>query len=129
MVERPEEDRVKLRGKDGSRERPTDKADSDIAQHWRRLSSPVHLFRGDAIDLLRPRAHELDAAPGNDERLETVRLQARDQLEHGLSLGAWLFSVPSLAYFSTQLDSTSISLYGVASQLSTIKQWQETPDR
>jgi hypothetical protein len=52
-----------------------------------------------------------------------------DQLEHGLSLGSWLFSVPSLAYFSTQLDSTSISLYGVASQLSTIKQWRETPDR
>jgi hypothetical protein len=52
-----------------------------------------------------------------------------DQLEHGLSLGAWLFSVPSLAYFSTQLDSTSISLYGVASQLSTIKQWREAPER
>jgi hypothetical protein len=52
-----------------------------------------------------------------------------DQLEHGLSLGSWLFSVPSLAYFSTQFDSTSISLYGVASQLSTIKQWRETPDR
>ena len=52
-----------------------------------------------------------------------------DQLEHGLGLGAWLFSVPSLAYFSTQFDSTSISLYGVASQLSTIKQWRETPER
>jgi len=52
-----------------------------------------------------------------------------DQLEHGLSLGAWLFSVPSLAYFSTQFDSTSISLYGVASQLSTIKQWREAPER
>jgi len=52
-----------------------------------------------------------------------------DQLEHGLSLGSWLFSVPSLAYFSTQLDSTSITLYGVASQLSTIRQWRETPER
>jgi hypothetical protein len=52
-----------------------------------------------------------------------------DQLEHGLGLGAWLFSVPSLAYFSTQFDSTSISLYGVASQLSTIKQWREAPER
>jgi len=52
-----------------------------------------------------------------------------DQLEHGLSLGAWLFSVPSLAYFGTQFDSTSISLYGVASQLSTIKQWREAPER
>jgi len=52
-----------------------------------------------------------------------------DGLEHGLSLGAWLFSVPSLAYFSTQFDSTSISLYGVASQLSTIGQWRESPER
>ena len=52
-----------------------------------------------------------------------------DGLEHGLCLGAWLFSVPSLAYFSTQFDSTSISLYGVASQLSTIGQWRESPER
>jgi hypothetical protein len=52
-----------------------------------------------------------------------------DQLEHGLSLGAWLFSVPSLAYFNTQLDSASIDLYGVASQLSTIKKWREQPNR
>ncbi len=52
-----------------------------------------------------------------------------DQLEHSLSLGAWLFSVPSLAYFNTQFDSTSIDLYGVASQLSTIKKWREKPKR
>ena len=52
-----------------------------------------------------------------------------DGLEHGLGLGAWLFSMPSLAYFGTQFDSTSISLYGVASQLSTIKQWREAPER
>ncbi|MEW6511932.1 MAG: hypothetical protein AB1428_13355 [Bacteroidota bacterium] len=52
-----------------------------------------------------------------------------DQVEHSLSLGAWLFSVPSLAYFSTQFDSTSIDLYGVASQLSTIKRWREAPER
>jgi hypothetical protein len=51
-----------------------------------------------------------------------------DQLEHGLCLGAWQFSLPSLAYFSTQFDSTSIDLYGVASQLSTIKKWRENPD-
>jgi hypothetical protein len=52
-----------------------------------------------------------------------------DQLEHSLGLGAWLFSVPSLAYFSSQFDSTSIDLYGVASQLSTIKRWREAPER
>ena len=52
-----------------------------------------------------------------------------DQLEHSLALGGWLFSVPSLAYFSTQFDSTSIDLYGVASQLSTIKRWRDAAGR
>jgi hypothetical protein len=51
-----------------------------------------------------------------------------DQLEHEMALGSWLFSLPSLAYFSNQLDSTSIDLYGVASQLSTIRKWKENPD-
>lgn len=49
-----------------------------------------------------------------------------DQLEHDLALGSWLFSLPSLAYFSTQFDSNTIDLYGTASQLSTIEKWQET---
>ena len=49
-----------------------------------------------------------------------------DQMEHQMCLGVWLFSVPSLAYFSTQLDSASVQLYGVASQLSTVKKWKET---
>ncbi len=48
-----------------------------------------------------------------------------DELERNLSLGTWMFSLPSLAYFSTQFDSTTIDLYGVASQLSTIKKWEE----
>jgi hypothetical protein len=48
-----------------------------------------------------------------------------DAMEQQLCLGKWLFSLPSLAYFSTQFDSTSIDLYGVASQLSTIKKWKE----
>ncbi|HVN47186.1 MAG TPA: hypothetical protein VMU30_00030 [Bacteroidota bacterium] len=48
-----------------------------------------------------------------------------DRLEHQMCLGVWLFSEPSLAYFSTQLDSASVQLYGVASQLSTIKKWKE----
>jgi hypothetical protein len=52
-----------------------------------------------------------------------------DQMERSLSLGAWLFSLPSLAYFSTQFDSTSVDLYGVASQLSTIKKWRENSNR
>ena len=48
-----------------------------------------------------------------------------DELEHQMCLGAWMFSLPSLVYFSTQFESQSIDLYGVASQLSTIKKWRE----
>lgn len=48
-----------------------------------------------------------------------------DRLENDMALGDWLFSMPSLAYFSTQFDSTSIHMYGVASQLSTIEKWKE----
>lgn len=51
--------------------------------------------------------------------------QLVDQLEQKLVLGSWLFSLPSLAYFSTQFDKTTIDLYGTASQLSTIEKWQE----
>ena len=49
-----------------------------------------------------------------------------DDLEHQMCLGAWLFSMPSLAYFSTQFDASTIDLYGVASQLSTVKKWRES---
>jgi len=45
--------------------------------------------------------------------------------ESELGLGVWLFSVPSLAYFRTQFDPSTIDLYGVASQLSTIEKWKE----
>jgi hypothetical protein len=47
------------------------------------------------------------------------------EMEHDMSLGAWLFSLPSMAYFSRQFDSTTVDMYGVASQLSTIKKWKE----
>jgi len=49
--------------------------------------------------------------------------------EHDMALGAWLFSLPSIAYFSSQFDSSSIDMYGVASQLSTLKQWKEMPKK
>jgi hypothetical protein len=49
-----------------------------------------------------------------------------DGLEQEMALGSWLFSLPSLAYFSTQFDPSSIDLYGKASQLSTIEKWRET---
>ena len=48
-----------------------------------------------------------------------------DEQERELALGSWLFSLPSLAYFSTQFDPQSIDIYGVASQLSTIEKWRE----
>ena len=51
-----------------------------------------------------------------------------DELEHELALGSWLFSLPSLAYFSTQFDAKTIDLYGVASQLSTIEKWRDKID-
>ncbi len=51
-----------------------------------------------------------------------------DEMEYDMALGKWLFSLPSLAYFSTQFDAASIDLYGVASQLSTIEKWRERED-
>ena len=48
-----------------------------------------------------------------------------DEVEQDLALGKWLFSLPSLTYFNRQFDESTIDLYGVASQLSTIEQWQE----
>jgi hypothetical protein len=57
-----------------------------------------------------------------------VYAQFVDVGEQELALGAWLCSLPSLAYFRTQFDSTSIDLYGVASQLSTIEKWRERQD-
>jgi hypothetical protein len=52
-----------------------------------------------------------------------------DQLEQKLALGAWLFSLPSLAYLSTQFDAGTIDMYGAASQLSTVEKWRESPKR
>ena len=52
-----------------------------------------------------------------------------DELDQKLALGAWLFSLPSLAYFSTQFDASTIDLYGIASQLSTVEKWREAPKK
>ncbi len=52
-----------------------------------------------------------------------------DETERELALGKWLFSLPSLAYFSAQFDSASINLYGVSSQLSTIEKWREAENK
>ena len=42
------------------------------------------LLGRNAVTFSRPRAHELDAAAGDDERLEAVRAQVGEQLEHRL---------------------------------------------
>jgi hypothetical protein len=55
--------------------------------------------------------------------------QILDQLDQKVALGSWLFSLPSLAYFSTQFDDKTIDLYGTASQLSTVEKWQESPKK
>ncbi|MBF0430944.1 MAG: hypothetical protein HQK83_06670 [Fibrobacteria bacterium] len=52
-----------------------------------------------------------------------------DELEQDMALGSWLFSLPSMAYFSTQFEEKSIDLYGIASQLSTIENWKEKPKK
>jgi hypothetical protein len=57
-----------------------------------------------------------------------VYAQMIDELEQKMALGTWLFSLPSLAYFTTQFEEKTIDLYGVASQLSTIEKWDETKE-
>ena len=48
-----------------------------------------------------------------------------DMMEQKLALGKWLFSLPSLAYMSSQFDNKSIDMYGSAAQLSTVSKWRE----
>ncbi|MBN1408601.1 MAG: hypothetical protein JW956_12460 [Calditrichaceae bacterium] len=55
--------------------------------------------------------------------------QFLDELDQQMALGSWMFSLPSLAYFSTQFDDKSVDLYGVASQLSTIEKWREKVEK
>jgi hypothetical protein len=57
-----------------------------------------------------------------DKQIYSQLIDRDDQI---LALGSWMFSLPSLAYFSTQFDKSSIDLYGTASQLSTIEKWKQ----
>jgi hypothetical protein len=102
----------------------------------RSLTSTKNYFRMDI---------ETNRAEGNDFRkfLESIYgfmatreigdKQAYAQMIHDqereLALGAWLFSMPSLSYFSTQFEEPSIQLYGIASQLSTIEKWKERKEK
>jgi hypothetical protein len=76
----------------------------------------INLFLDDMFNFMS--THEVG------DKQEFARRVTAD--ENRMALGTWLFSLPSMAYFSTQFDSTSIDLYGVASQLSTLKKWKES---
>ena len=68
------------------------------------------LLGRDAVDLLGPRAHELDAAAGDDEGLEAVGAQVGEHFEHrlidhlgdraGRSSGCFAVAIQSLTIFS-----------------------------
>src|SRR6266550_662177 len=56
-----------------------------IAHFILRLDAAAYdLLRRDAVNLVRPRTHKLDAAAGNDEGLETVCAQISEQFDHRL---------------------------------------------
>src|SRR6266540_2838209 len=63
-----------------------------LNQHWRTVSHFVFEFAHAPHDLVgwnpvrigRERAHKLDASAGHDKRLEPVRTQVSEQLEHRL---------------------------------------------
>ncbi len=121
----------------------------DLATHKIHLITDSDGMGHRAIDLASFQADKnffrLDATKDSPERNDIVKLlkyiftfmstreigdkqayaQMIDQLDQQMALGSYLFSLPSLAYFSTQFDPNSIQLYGVASQLSTIEKWKE----
>lgn len=78
---------------------------------------------GDDIKLLLKYTYGFMATRQIGDKQEYAR--RIDELEQRMCLGVWMFSLPSLAYFSRQFDESSIDLYGVASQLSTVKKWRE----
>ncbi len=102
----------------------------------RSLSSGGNLFRMD-IETNRSEGSDfrklLDAVYGFMSTREIGDRQYYTQMIHEqereLALGAWLFSMPSLSYFSSQFDESSIQLYGTASQLSTVEKWLERKEK
>jgi hypothetical protein len=127
--------------------------DPDLAVHQINLSTVINpkgvLSAGDASFAAEKNFFRLDLSSNSNERVNKRKLldyiygfmstreigdkQAYsnmiDLLDQDMALGSWLFSLPSLTYFSTQFDAGSIDLYGVASQLSTVKKWREVPKK
>jgi hypothetical protein len=98
-------------------------ASFQAAKNFFRLDPDRNVAERDDILTLLNDLHGFMATRQVGDRQEYARRVDADVQR--MNLGVWLFSLPSLAYFTTQFDSTSISLYGVASQLSTIEQWHE----
>jgi hypothetical protein len=98
-------------------------ASFQVGKNFFRLDPDRNTAERDDILTLLSDVHGFMSTRQVGDRQEYARRVDAD--ERRMNLGVWLFSLPSLAYFSTQFDSTSISLYGVASQLSTIEQWRE----
>jgi hypothetical protein len=89
-----------------------------------RLDSQNPSEGGDVQDLLKSVYNFMATSQIGDKQAYAQKIAVQ---EHDMALGAWLFSLPSLAYFNRQFDSTSVDMYGVASQLSTAKKWKELP--
>ncbi len=88
-----------------------------------RLDPQINLEeRGDILQLLEYIFAFMETREIGDKQEYARRI---DDLEQQMALGHWLFSLPSLAYFTTQFDPETIDLYGVAAQLSTIEKWTE----
>lgn len=110
----------------------TTDAKGNLAASLRSLSADKNFFRLDAeangaeqadVELLLQYIYGFMSTRQIGDKQEFAR--RIDALENQMALGAWMFSLPSLAYFTTQFDASSIDLYGVASQLSTIEKWRE----
>jgi hypothetical protein len=89
---------------------------------------PDDLLGRDPVDLLRPRAHEVDAAPRNDEGLESVRSQVGEHLEHrlidDLGVGTLKFRVAGLR---DPIGGNAVELVGRHSHMGGRHELRRTP--
>jgi hypothetical protein len=103
-----------------------DRSSFSASKNFFRLDAQANPAEAEDINLLLDYVYGFMSTRFIGDKQEFAR--RIDRMEKDMALGSWLFSLPSLAFFSTQLDSTSIDLYGVASQLSTIRKWKENPN-
>jgi hypothetical protein len=111
---------------DAAGNRMVDRSSFSASKNFFRLDAQANPAEAEDINLLLDYVYGFMSTRFIGDKQEFAR--RIDRMEKDMALGSWLFSLPSLAFFSTQLDSTSIDLYGVASQLSTIRKWKENPN-